>query len=254
MGRTYGYCRISTPKQSIDRQVRNIREAYPTAIVLKEEYTGTQIDRPEWTKLYKKLKDGDTVIFDSVSRMSRDAADGFALYKELFEKGIHLIFLKERHIDTDAFKDAMQGVINVNINSGDNATDELVNGIMAALNKFMMNKVEKDIYKAFEQAEKEVQDLRQRTREGLETARLNGKQIGQKSGNTFDVKKKAPIIAIIREKSKDFKGTNSDAEVMAILATSKVTVAKDDKGNMKQVSAKVSRNTYYKYKKEAAEM
>ena len=252
--RTYGYCRISTPKQSIDRQVRNIREAYPTAIVLKEEYTGTQLDRPEWTKLYKKLKAGDTVIFDSVSRMSRDATDGFALYKELFEKGIHLIFLKERHIDTDAFEDAMQGVINVSINSGDNATDELVNSIMAALNKFMMNKVEKDIQKAFEQAEKEVQDLRQRTREGLVTAKLNGKQVGQKEGATFNVKRKAPIIAIIREKSKDFNGTLNDDEVMAILASKTISVQKDDKGTLKQVSAKVSRNTYYRYKKEATQM
>ena len=49
---------------------------------------------------------------------------------------------------------------------------------MAAVNKFMMNKVEQDIFKAFEQSEKEVADLRQRTREGIETARLNGKQIG----------------------------------------------------------------------------
>lgn len=250
----YGYARISTPKQSIDRQIRNIREAYPTAVVLKEEYTGTRLDRPEWMKLYKKAKAGDTIIFDSVSRMSRDAEDGFALYKELFERKINLVFLKERHIDTSAFEDAMQGVINVNINSGDTATDELVNSIMAALNKFMMNKVEKDIQKAFEQAEKEVHDLRQRTREGIETARLNGKQIGQKSGNTFNIKRKEPIIAIIRDKSKDFNGDNSDDEVMAILAASNVTIAKDDKGNTKRVSAKVSRNTYYKYKKEAAKM
>lgn len=250
----YGYARISTPKQSIDRQVRNIHEAYPTAIVLTEEYTGTRLDRPEWMKLYKKVKSGDTIIFDSVSRMSRDAEDGFALYKELFERNVNLVFLKERHIDTDAFKDAMQGVINVNINSGDNATDELVNSIMAALNKFMMNKVEKDIQKAFEQAEKEVQDLRQRTREGLVTAKLNGKQVGQKEGTTFNVKRKAPIIAIIREKSKDFNGTMTDDEVMAILASKTISVQKDDKGTLKQVSAKVSRNTYYRYKKEAAQM
>lgn len=254
MGRTYGYCRISRPQQSIDRQVRNIREAYPKAVIVQEAYTGTRLDRPEWMKLYKKLKSGDTVIFDSVSRMSRDAADGFALYKELFENGVTLVFLKERHIDTDAFKDAMQGVVNVSVNSGDTATDELVNGIMTALNKFMMNKVEQDIYKAFEQAEKEVQDLRQRTREGLETARLNGKQIGQKQGSTFKVKRKEPIIRIIREKSKDFNGDNTDAEVMAILASSTISIPKDDKGNTERVSAKVSRNTYYRYKKEAAEV
>ena len=35
---------------------------------------------------------------------------------------------------------------------------------------------------AFDQAEKEVEDLHQRTREGIQTARLNGKQIGQRQG------------------------------------------------------------------------
>ena len=47
----YGYCRISTRKQSIERQERNIKEEYPGAIIIKEEYTGTKIDgRKEFNK------------------------------------------------------------------------------------------------------------------------------------------------------------------------------------------------------------
>uniref|UniRef100_UPI00405744B9 recombinase family protein n=1 Tax=Acetatifactor sp. TaxID=1872090 RepID=UPI00405744B9 len=42
MGKVYGYCRISTKKQNIDRQVRNIRAAFPDAIIVKEIYTGTK--------------------------------------------------------------------------------------------------------------------------------------------------------------------------------------------------------------------
>ena len=68
----YGYCRISQKKQSIERQIRNIKEAYPEAVIIEEAFTGTKIDRPEWNKLYKKAKSGDTIIFDSVSRMSRN--------------------------------------------------------------------------------------------------------------------------------------------------------------------------------------
>ena len=75
----YGYCRISTKKQSIDRQIRNIKKEYPSAIILTEEYTGTKLDRPEWSKLYKNIKAGDTIIFDEVSRMSRNAEEGFKL-------------------------------------------------------------------------------------------------------------------------------------------------------------------------------
>ncbi|MCB5577459.1 hypothetical protein LIP55_09525 [[Ruminococcus] gnavus] len=44
--------------------------------------------------------------------------------------------------------------------------------------------------RAFDQSEKEVQDLHQRIREGIETTRLNGKQIGQKKGKMLKVKKK----------------------------------------------------------------
>ena len=62
----YGYCRISTAKQSIDRQVRNIKAEYPTAHIVQEAYTGTSIFRPEWLKLYRVLKAGDTSIKKSV--------------------------------------------------------------------------------------------------------------------------------------------------------------------------------------------
>ena len=52
-------CRISTAKQSTDRQVRNIKAEYPTAHIVQEAYTGTSIFRPEWLKLYRVLKAGD---------------------------------------------------------------------------------------------------------------------------------------------------------------------------------------------------
>ena len=100
----YGYCRISTAKQSIDRQIRNIKAEYPTAHIVQEAYTGTSIFRPEWLKLYRILKSGDTVVFDSVSRMSRNAEEGFTLYEDLYHKGIRLVFLKEHHIGTETYK------------------------------------------------------------------------------------------------------------------------------------------------------
>ena len=67
MGKTYGYARISRRSQSIERQIRNIREHYPDAIIIQEAYTGTKMDRPEWMKLLKTLSSGDTIVFDSVS-------------------------------------------------------------------------------------------------------------------------------------------------------------------------------------------
>ena len=233
MGVKYGYCRISTRKQSIERQVRNIKGFCATVVIIKEAYTGTSLDRPEWNKLFKKLKKGDWIIFDSVSRMSRNEEEGFALYKKLYEMGVELVFLNERHIDTQAYRDALDGIVSTVVNTGDNATDELVNTIMGAVNKFMMKKVEADIKKAFEQSQKEVDDLKQRTREGLITAKLNGKRIGTEKGRVFKTKKGEEAKPLIIKYSRDFNGTLSDVECMKLIG--------------------VSNNTYYKYKKELRE-
>ena len=55
----YGVARISTRKQSIDRQVRNITEKYPTAKMIKETYTGTKLEgRKEFEKLLKIIQNG----------------------------------------------------------------------------------------------------------------------------------------------------------------------------------------------------
>ena len=222
----YGYCRISTKKQSIDRQIRNIKREFPTAIILTEAFTGTKLDRPEWNKLNRKLKYGDTIVFDEVSRMSRNAKEGFALYQRLFNIGINLVFLKEPHMNTDSYKEAMQGIFSTEIQSGDKATDDLVNSIMAAVTKFMMNKVEKDIYKAFEQAQKEVDYLHQRTKEGIETARLNGKQIGLEKGTKLTTKKSLVAKEVIKKHNKDFGGSLSNEDTWKLAGISKMTFYK----------------------------
>ncbi len=221
----YGYARISRPQQSIDRQIRNIKTEQPSAYIVQEAFTGTKMDRPEWSKLYKKVKEGDTIIFDSVSRMSRTADDGVSTYFELFERGVELVFLKEHYIDTSVYADNTKDKIELQ------GTDE--DEIFKGLNNYFRKLAERQIRIAFEQAEKEVEDLHQRTREGIETARLNGKQIGQKQGATLNIRKKGPAIEVIKIHCKDFGGSLSDSECMKL--------------------AGISRNTYYKYKKELKE-
>lgn len=220
----YGYCRISRKEQSIERQIRNIEKEYPNAIIRQEAFTGTKIDRPEWNKLYRTVKEGDTIIFDSVSRMSRNADEGIKAYFELLDKGVKLVFLKEHYIDTEVYAESMKDKIMLQ------GTDE--DEIFKGLNNYFRKLAKKQIRIAFEQAEKEVEDLHQRTKEGIETARLNGKQIGNKAGTKLITKKSIEMKAIIKQLSKDFEGHNKDSEVMAI--------------------TKLSRNTYYKYKKEIA--
>lgn len=95
----YGYCRISKPKQVIERQIRNIKAEYPDAVIIQEIFTRTRMDRKEWLRLMKIIKSGDWIIFDSVSRMSGNAEEGFAEYERLYNMGVVLVFLKEPHIN-----------------------------------------------------------------------------------------------------------------------------------------------------------
>lgn len=224
MGVYYGYCRISRKQQSIERQVRNIKEVYPTATIIQEAYTGTKLDRPKFDKLLNTVKQGDTIVFDSVSRMSRNAEDGFKLYKELYNKGIELVFLKEPLINTQVYKSKLEAV---NI---PNVEVETLRPLMEGLEQTLILLAEEQFKMAFAQAEKEVMDLRQRTREGIQTARINGKQIGTPKGTKLTTKKSIIAKEQIQKYSKDFNGTLKDTEVMKLIG--------------------ISNNTYYKYKKE----
>lgn len=231
----YGIGRISTGKQNIERQVRNILAKYPNARIIKETYTGTKLEgRKEFENLLTILKKGDTLVFDSVSRMSRNSEEGCNLYEDLFNKGINLIFLKEEYINTEVYRKALEHQINIELNTGNKATDELMQTIISALNKYTLALAKEQIKKAFDQAEKEVQDLHQRTKEGIITARLEGKQIGQIKGTKLTTKKKKEAKPLIIKYSKDFDGTLSDVECIKLIG--------------------ISRNSYYTYKKELKEM
>ncbi len=221
MNRTYGYCRISTNKQNIARQIRNITHAYPEAKIIEETYTGTTTDRPAFDRMLHQLQLGDTVVFDSVSRMSRNAQEGFKLYKRLYNQGIRLVFLKEPLINTDTYQQSLQSSIPM--------TGTAVDPILEGVNAFLMSLAETQIRLAFEQSQKEVDDLRQRTKEGIETARRNGKQIGRQPGSHVHQKREAAVKEQIQKYSRNFSGTLTDPEVMKLIGG-------------------ISRGTYYKYK------
>ena len=107
----YGYCRISRKTQSIDRQVRNICAKYENAKIIKEAFTGTKVEgRKEFNKLLNTVLPGDTIVFDSVSRMSRNAEEGWAIYEELFNKGVNIEFLKESFINTEMYKNRLENI------------------------------------------------------------------------------------------------------------------------------------------------
>jgi len=240
----YGYARVSTNMQRLDRQIRNLEEyaADRKIKIFREKFTGTKIERPQFNRLLSTVKEGDTIVFDSVSRMSRDAEEGFDTYMKLYDEGINLVFLKEPTINTEAFRSVLQNTkMSEGIKTNDEDADELINGIMQHVAAYIARLAEKQIQIAFAQAEKEVQDLHVRISEGMKATQRNNellpddkkKQIGRVSGRKYETKKAVAMKKKIRQMARALEGNMTDAEVIETL--------------------NISRNTYYKYKRELLE-
>lgn len=229
---TFLYCRISIAKEKIERQVNNLRKAYPEGKLYKEVYTGKTMARPVFQKMLGNVQSGDTIAFDAVSRFSRTAEEGFTLYKELYERGVNLVFLKQPHMNTSVYKDSVKRRIDLTINSGDKATDKLLEGMTKVLNEYMLDLIEKQFLVAFNQAEMEVKNLSERTKDGIKIARMNGKQLGRPPG-TYETDKSKKVKKLIQEASRTFGGNLSDREIIDLTG--------------------VNKKSYYKYKKELLE-
>lgn len=239
--KTYGYLRISTKHQSISRQEHNIRELYPDAVIISECFCGGgEMDaRPAWARLARTVKAGERIVFDSVSRMSRNAEEGVQTYMDLYKQGVELVFLREPHLNTEVFKRAASAVVPM--------TGTKVDCILSAVNDFLFLLAKEQIELGFAQAEKELQDIRTRTREGIQAKKRRNEELRladpehydsnpeyvhfrDPAGKKLTTKKSIKAKEIIRKHNKSFGGNLNDKETAAL--------------------AGISINTLYKYKAE----
>lgn len=93
----YGYARVSTVKQmkngnSIDEQKAKLIEAGAQEIII-DSYTGTKMERPNFTALLERLQPGDKLIVTKLDRFARTAVEGGAIVKALHEKGVTIHIL-----------------------------------------------------------------------------------------------------------------------------------------------------------------
>lgn len=148
---TFGYARVSTEIQNLDRQMDALKK-YGVDIIYNEKMTGTKKDRPELTKMLERMTANDTVVVESLSRLGRSTKDLIVL-TELFEqKGVHLVSLKES-IDTST------------------STGKLLFTLMSAIAQF------------------ERDTIADRTREGLRSARARGRKGGRPRVNPGCIQK-----------------------------------------------------------------
>lgn len=147
----FGYARVSTGAQNLDRQL-DVLKKYGVDKIYNEKMTGTKKNRPELTKMLGRMTEGDTVVIESLSRLGRSTKDMIELTELFHSRGVNLVSLKEA-IDTNT------------------STGKLLFTLMSAIVQF-----ERDC-------------IADRTREGLKSARARGKVGGRPKMNPDNVKK-----------------------------------------------------------------
>ena len=147
----FGYARVSTEQQNLDRQLDALNK-YGVDIIFNEKMTGTKRNRPELTKMLDRLTEGDTVVVESLSRLGRSTKDLIELVDLFEKKKVHFVSLKEQ-IDTSS------------------PTGKFLFTLMSAISQF-----ERDV-------------IAERTKEGLRSARARGRLGGRPKTDANSINK-----------------------------------------------------------------
>ena len=93
-----GYIRVSTSDQNPARQEESLRQ-HGVERVFEEKISGKDMNRPKLRELLDFVREGDTVIVESYSRLARSTKDLLSIIDKLQEKKVSFVSLKE-NIDT----------------------------------------------------------------------------------------------------------------------------------------------------------
>lgn len=150
----YGYARVSSHDQNLDRQIISLLNAGVEKNNIKlDKLSGKDLNRPELQKLLSKLKENDTVIITSLDRLSRKYDDCISLWNTITkEKKANIKVLNFELLDTTARKDNLTGAF----------ISDLVLQIIAYVSEIERN------------------NIKERQREGIAIARAKGKFKGRK--------------------------------------------------------------------------
>lgn len=94
----FGYARVSTQEQNLDRQI-DILKSYSVDKIIEDKATGTNTNRDGLQQLLSMLREGDEVYVESISRLGRNTLEVLSIVKEFKEKGVTFHSHKE-NMDT----------------------------------------------------------------------------------------------------------------------------------------------------------
>ncbi len=227
MAKEFGYCSSGCTRPQFEKQIDSINRSYPNAIIIKELYSKTETDRTELNKLLAQLEKEDTLVVSSMDRISREPEKLFLIYNELARKGVKLIFINQPYMNTDVFLSAYEEMIS-----------EFPEPEHIAIEKSIQRILKAQITRILEKSWEELQMHRSMMKESFQQAKAEGKQIGRVSGKRYESRKSFMIKELIQKYNQNYNGSMNDVQTMEQI--------RNDMGT-------ISRNTYYKYKKELVE-
>ncbi len=99
--RIFGYARVSTSQQSLDIQIRALKDAGVKANrIFTDKASGSSTDREGLDLLRMKVEEGDVILVKKLDRLGRDTADMIQLIKEFDAQGVAVRFIDDG-ISTD---------------------------------------------------------------------------------------------------------------------------------------------------------
>lgn len=96
----FGYCRVSTREQNLDRQIEALEaEGIEAKNIFTDKISGVKEKRPGLDDMLSRLREGDTVVILSFDRLARSTKQLLEYVETFNEMGVDLISLHER-VDT----------------------------------------------------------------------------------------------------------------------------------------------------------
>lgn len=151
----FGYVRVSSKDQNEERQIENMKHlGIEDRDIFIDKQSGENMKREKYQMLKRLARTGDTIVFDSLTRLGRSMNDVLEEFRYFETQRINLQFIKEPFI---------------NVNYNGESTNDV---IQQAVQKATLT-----ILSAF--AEKERNDIKQRQAEGIALAKKRGKHLGR---------------------------------------------------------------------------
>jgi len=146
----YGYVRVSTTEQNIDRQIRAMNEKGIEHIYV-DKFTGISFDRPNYEKLRRRMKSGDVLFVKSLDRFGRKYTAVLEEWRYLAKKGVAVVVMDMPILDTR--------------NKDGNLMGRFVSDLVLQILSFV--------------AEQEYRNIHERQRQGIEAAKAAGVRFGR---------------------------------------------------------------------------